>query len=152
MPEEIDRQAILDEEYLKLLSLGYMVSAGFAALFSVLGLFYMGMGIVMSFVFAHAPATTKGGEPPPAFIGWIFAAIGLVMFIILIGIAFARFWAARCLKQRKSRTYCMVIGALGCLEIPYGTLLGVLTFIVLGRDSVKQLFEPKTAPIASGQP
>jgi hypothetical protein len=34
----------------------------------------------------------------------------------------------------------MVIAAIGCLEIPYGTLLGVFSFLVLGRDSVARLF------------
>jgi len=41
----------------------------------------------------------------------------------------------------------MVIAAIGCLEFPYGTALGVFSFIVLGRDSVIQLFNP-SAPAA----
>lgn len=32
MSDEIDRQSIIDEEHLKLLSLGYMISAGAASL------------------------------------------------------------------------------------------------------------------------
>jgi len=140
MPEEIDRQSIIDDEHLKLLSLGYMISAGFAAFFSCFGLLYLLMGVVMSVVFSHVPASAKTGEPPPAFIGWIFAGIGLVVLLIGSGVAIARFWAARCVKQRKSRTYCMVIAALGCLEFPYGTALGVLTLIVLGRESVAKQF------------
>jgi hypothetical protein len=58
MPEEIDRQSILDQEHRKLLSLGYVVSAGFAALSSVLGLFYA--GVASSLVptrFVHSPHT-----------------------------------------------------------------------------------------------
>ena len=44
----------------------------------------------------------------------------------------------------------MIITAIGCLEFPYGTLLGVLTFIVLGRDSVKRLFaSPPQGPVAA---
>ncbi len=34
MSDEINRQSIIDEEHLKLLSLGYMISAGMAALFA----------------------------------------------------------------------------------------------------------------------
>jgi hypothetical protein len=101
---------------------------------------YLMMGVVMSVVFSHVPVSAKTGQPPPAFIGWIFGGIGLVFFLIGTGVAIARFWAARCVKQRKSRTYCIVIAALGCLEFPYGTALGVLSIIVLGRDSVARLF------------
>jgi hypothetical protein len=141
MPEEIDRQSIIDEEHLKLLSLGYMISAGVAAFFSLFGLLYVFMGIVFSIAFSHLPAAAgKAGEQPPAFVGWIFAGIGLVVFLLAIGMAFARFWAARCIKKRKSRTYCMVIAAIGCLEFPYGMALGVLSFIVLGRASVVKQF------------
>ena len=142
MPEEIDRQSIIDEEHLKLLSLGNMISAGIAAFFSLFGLFYVFMGIIMSFAISHAPPG-KNGEPPPAFLGWIFAGIGLLIFLLAMGMAMARFGAARCIKQRKSRTFCMVIAALGCLEFPYGTALGVLSFIVLGRASVVKQFTPK---------
>jgi Na+/H+ antiporter NhaC len=142
MPEEIDRQSILDEEHLKLLSLGYMISAGVAAFFSLFGLLYLVIGIVTTFAMAHVP-TTRNGEPPPAFIGLIFAGVGLIFLLLGMGMAFARFWASRCIHRRKSRTFCLIIAALGCLEFPYGTALGVLSFIVLGRASVVKQFTPK---------
>jgi hypothetical protein len=49
--------------------------------------------------------------------------------------------AARSLSTRQRRTFCMVIAALNCMNAPLGTLLGVFTFIVLGRDSVRLEFE-----------
>jgi hypothetical protein len=64
------------------------------------------------------------------------------MFVGLIAMAAAKFRVAWCIKHRKSRTFCIVIAAVGCLEIPYGTLLGVFSFFVLGRDSVAHLFTP----------
>jgi len=144
MPEEIDRQSLIDEEHLKLLSLGYMISAGVAAVFSCFGLLYLFIGIVMSVALSNAPATAgKADEVPPAFMGWIFAGIGLALFLFATVVAIARFWAGRCIKRRKSRTFCMVIAALGCLEFPYGTALGVLSFIVLGRASVVKQFTAK---------
>jgi hypothetical protein len=146
MPEEIDRQSILDEEHLKLVSLGYMISAGVAVFFAVAGLFYILMGIVMSVAFTHLPAD-KAGNQPPAIIGWIFAGIGVVFFLKASGVAIPRFWAGRCVKQRKSRTFCMVIAAIGCLEFPYGTALGVLSLMVLGRASVVKQFSPKPAEV-----
>jgi hypothetical protein len=147
MPEETDRRSIVDDEHLKLLSLGYMISACVAALFSLFGMVYLIIGIVMSVALSHTPATMgKPGEPPPAFVGWIFAAIGLVVFLLAMGVALARFWAARCVNQRKSRIYCMVIAGLGCLEFPYGTVLGILSFMVLGRESVVKKFTATPGP------
>jgi hypothetical protein len=141
MTEEIDRRSIVDEEHLKLLSLGYMVSGGFAACFSLFGLMYVLMGVMMGMAFSHMPETSgKVSEQPPAFIGWIFAGVGLAIFVGLMAMAAVKFRAAWCVKHRKSRTFCMVIAAIGCLEIPYGILLGVFSFLVLGRDSVARLF------------
>jgi len=146
MPEDaIDRQSIIDDEHLKLLSLGYMVAAGIAAAFSIFGLFYVLMGIVMAFSMSHLPAGNANNQPP-AFIGWLFAGVGVVIFIFAIGVALARFWAGKCVKQRKSRTFCMVVAGIGCLEFPYGTALGVLSFMVLSRPSVVKQFVAKPAP------
>ena len=142
MPDEINRQSIVDDEHLKLLSLGYMISGASAALFSLFGLMYMAIGaLVGATISQQAAASAKAGEPAPAFIGWIFGAIGLAIFLFLATIAAAKFGAAVCLKKRKSRTFCMVVAGFSCLEVPYGTALGILTFIVLGRDSVARLFE-----------
>ena len=148
MPEEIERQSILDEEHLKLVSLGFMVAAGIGAFFALIGLFYMVMGIGMSLAFSHLPASPKAGEPPPAFIGWIFGGMGLLFLLIGGAVAFLRFWAARCVKRRKSRMFCVVIAAIGCLEFPYGTALGALSLMVLERESVKKLFGPN--PVSAG--
>jgi uncharacterized membrane protein YhaH (DUF805 family) len=144
MPEET-RQSIIDEEHLKMLSLGYMVSAGVSAFYSLFGLLYVFMGIMMGTAFSHLPQTpaNPAQAPPPAFVGWIFGFIGLVFFLIAAAMTAARFRAAWCIKHRKSRAFCMVIAGIGCLEFPYGTVLGIFSFLVLGRDSVIQLFCPK---------
>lgn len=143
MSDETDRHSIVDDEHLKLLSLAYMVSGGVAALFALLGLLYVFMGIVMALSFRNAPVTPSNPyQQPPAFIGWVFAGVGAVIVLGAIALAFAKFRVAADLRQRKSRKFCMVIAAIGCLEFPYGTLLGVLSFLVLGRDSVTRLFTP----------
>jgi hypothetical protein len=36
---------------------------------------------------------------------------------------------------------CMITAGLSCLEMPYGTALGVMTFVVLSRPSVRQEFD-----------
>lgn len=147
MSEEFIRQSVIDEEHLKLLSLGYMISAATTAFFSLFGLMYMVIGIMMSAIIPHKPeVAAQPGQEFPASVGWIFAGIGLAVFLVMIILAAAKLRAAFCIKNRKSRTFCMVMAGISCLEIPYGTVLGVLSFIVLGRDSVTRLFNSSVAP------
>jgi hypothetical protein len=141
------RQAIVDEEHLKLLRIAYLVSASMHALFSLFGLLYVAMGVMVGTVLSTLPAR-NGATPPPAFVGWLFGLMGAGFFLLMILLAILKFRAARCLKARKSRGYCLVVAGISCLGIPYGTLLGVGTFLVLGRDSVKRLFEGAPEPVA----
>jgi uncharacterized membrane protein YhaH (DUF805 family) len=94
MPEE-NRQSIIDEEHLKMLSLGYAVSAGVSTFFSLFGLLYVFMGIMMSTALSHLPQTPANpAQAPPAFVGWVFTFIGLAFFLSAIAVAAARFRAA----------------------------------------------------------
>jgi hypothetical protein len=138
--DETLRQAIADEEHLKLLSIGYLLSAGVAALFSLMGLVYVFMGVLAGTLLENAAKQTKG-SPPPVFVGWIIGVVGLAIFLLLISLAILKFFTARCIKKRRSRTFCLVVAALSCLEFPYGTVLGVFTFLVLDRYSVQRLFQ-----------
>jgi hypothetical protein len=140
MSDPEQRQAVLDEEHLKLLRIGYLVSAGMNALFSLLGLVYIGLGVLMATVLSSLPVR-HGPPPPPAFVGWFMGAMGLGMFLLMLTLAILKFRTARCLGNRRSRGFCMVVAGISCLGFPYGTLLGVSTFLVLGRSSVKGLFE-----------
>lgn len=150
MSEELIRQSIIDEEHLKLLSLGYMISAATSAFFSMFGLMYVMIGMAVGAAISHSHEfAAHTGQEPPAFIGWMFAGIGLVVFLLMIVLAAVKFRAGSCLKKRKSRTFCMVVAGISCLEFPYGTVLGVFTFIVLGRESVARLFNSRTAPDAA---
>jgi len=139
--EQDYRQAIVNEEHLRLLAIGYWVAGGMAALFSLFGLFYVGMGAMFATAFAKIPAASAPpNQPPPAFVSWIFVGIGLTIFLVAATFAAMRCWTAVCLKRRTARTFCLVVAALTCLDFPYGTTLGVFTFIVLGRPSVIPLF------------
>ncbi len=48
--------------------------------------------------------------------------------------------AGRKLARRRSWTFCLVVASIECLFMPYGTVLGVFTIIVLLRPTVKELF------------
>ena len=142
MPADTDRQILIDCEHLKLLSIGYKISSGISALFSVMGLFYASFGVLMGEVITHTPKSAiASNKPPPAFIGWIFVGFGLAWFVVMVAVAAVKWYTGTCLEHRKSRTFCMVFAAIICLGFPYGTILAVFTFIVLGRESVARTFE-----------
>ena len=124
-------QELLDGEHLRLLRIGYFISAGQTAIFIPVGLIYAGMGVMMS----QLPTSAA---PPPAFMSWLFGVIGAAFTGFAVLATTLKFLTAMRLKERRSRMLCLITASLSCLEIPYGTALGVMTFIVLGRDSVRQ--------------
>jgi hypothetical protein len=120
--------------------------AGLAAIFSFFPLIYTAVGVV--FIFAARHGTTKPGEElPPEFLGWIFAVLGSLLFLIGIAMAICVLVAGRSLALRRRYTFALVIACIQCLFVPFGTVLGVFTIVVLSRESVKALF-PKA--IAQG--
>jgi hypothetical protein len=128
-------QTIIDNEHLRLLRIGYFISAAQTALLIPLGLMYSGMGILFSFL----PGGHAGS--PPAFMSWAFGIFGGIFAGFAILGATLKLLTAIRLKERRSRTLCLITAALSCLEMPYGTALGVFTFIVLSRPAVRQAFE-----------
>ena len=134
-----------DKEHLRLLAIFHYVVAGLAALFSFFPLLYTTVGAI--FIFAARHGTPKPGEePPPEFIGWIFAVIGSLLFLLGIAIAICILIAGRSLAKRTCYWLALVVACIECLFIPFGTILGVFTIVVLSRESVKALFSTAQAP------
>lgn len=126
-----------DEEHLRLLRIFHFVCAGMVALLACIPILHLAFGLVMLF----APdAFGQGSNHPPRIFGLIFAVLA-GMFIFL-GWTFAALlaWAGRNLGRRKHYTFCFVMACLACMFMPFGTLLGAFTIIVLMRPSVKLMF------------
>lgn len=133
-----------DQEHLRLLSLFHYVCAGLTVLFSCIPIFHLVLGLIIAM---RPHLMNSGKNPPPVWFGWIFVAFALV--IILSGWTLAGFmaWAGRCLGQRRNHTFCLVVAGVSCLFMPFGTVLGVFTIIVLSRPSVRALFsQPSVSP------
>jgi len=138
MGELVDR----DTEHLHLLKLSYYITAGAVGFFSLFGLLYAALGIFT----ATANFPVHPNQLPPRFFGWFLAAVGIGAFLFGEAVAILTYWAGHSIALRRRRVFCLVIAGLICLKIPYGTAIGVCTFIVLSRPSVRALFEPEPAP------
>ncbi len=125
-----------DEEHLRLLAIFHYVVGGLTALFACFPFIHLGMGVFMLL----KPEAFKP-KPPPEFVAWIL--IGVAAAIILTGWVLALFFvlAGRNLSRRRRYLFCQVVAGIGCVFMPFGTVLGVFTLLVLSRPSVKELFQ-----------
>jgi len=123
-----------DSEHLKLLSIFHYVVAAMTALFACIPFIHFFMGLALAT--GAFPDTDPEAQPVGIFI-MIFAGL-----FILAGWALAALiaYAGRSLQTRRCYTYCLVMAGVECIFMPFGTVLGVFTIIVLMRDSVKELF------------
>ncbi len=129
-----------DTEHLRLLAIFHYVVAGMGALFACLPLIHVAIGIMM----VTQPAAFGGhnqGPPPPVFFGYLFAGMGA--FFVLLGWAAAvcTFISGRYLARRRNRLFSFVMAAFLCMFVPFGTVLGIFTIIVLSRESVRRMYE-----------
>ena len=146
--QDTERQAILDDEHLRLLRIGYFIQGGTTFFVCLFGLLYVFMGIFAFSSFGNTP--TPRGTPPPQFFGYILAWMGGLFTLGGAVLTALKFLTARALGRRRSRALCMVTAALSCIFVPYGTALGIFTFLVLERPSVRALFNssPPASPAA----
>ena len=126
-----------DLQYLKLLSIFHYIVGGLAALFAFFPVMYVVIGILA--VWVPGSLDTEG-EAMPLVIGWIFIIIGAVLMVFGWAFALCVILAGRYLARQVRYMFCMVIGAIECIFMPFGTVLGVFTIVVLARPSVKKMF------------
>lgn len=126
-----------DLQHLDLLALFHYIVGGITAFFSCMPFLhvFMGLAIVSGKFFEGS----KGSGPPP-FFGWMFVIMGTVFIVLGWSMAVCIILAGKKLKKRKNRSFCMVVAGAECMFMPFGTILGVFTLIVLSKDSIKGIF------------
>ena len=137
-------QDILDEEHLRLLRIGWLISAAANLLWALFPLIYVAMGVF----FIIAPMGS-GKDAPPREIGYLFGGIGLVISLAMAGLTTLKFLAARAIAHRRSKILIFATAGISCLGIPWGTVIGVLTFIVMARPSVARRFGTPPAALSN---
>ena len=132
-----------DEEHLKLLSVFHYVAGGITGVIACFPIMHLIFGMV---ILVAGLAGASGDEKFPVLIfGLVFTLIP--GFIILCGwvLAACLVIAGSFLARRRHYMFCFVVACISCLLMPYGTVLGVFTIIVLMCPTVKELFA-KTEP------
>jgi len=130
-----------DNEQLKLISIFHYIVGGVTALFSLIPIAHVIIGII--FIVSPETMTNKSGEAPPAWFGWIFAGMGTAAILFGLTMAICLICSGRFIAKRKRYMFCLVVAGFSCLFFPFGTALGVFTIIVLTRPSVKEIFGVK---------
>jgi hypothetical protein len=139
MGQLVDR----DEEHLRLLRWGFYILAGISGFFSLFSLIYIALGGIFA---SGTIPPEQGSEADPRTVGVIFLVLGVSLLLLGLTGTLLTYLAGKSLGQRRRRVFCMVIGGLWCLSIPFGTAIGVATILVLNRPSVRELFEGAAAP------
>ena len=137
-----------DEGHLKLLAIFHYVLSGFG----VFGLGFIALHYtLMRTVFANpamwenqAQKGAKAPFDPNEFFEvfqWFYLAAGLLIVVLSV----LTLMAGLAIKNRKSRTFTMVVAGINCLQFPFGMALGIFTLVVLSRDSVARLYRERAA-------
>jgi hypothetical protein len=66
--------------------------------------------------------------------------IGIFIFVIMLVVGILELLSGKFIKAKKHRNFSYVIAIINLLSIPYGTILGIMTLTVLGKNSVKELY------------
>jgi magnesium-transporting ATPase (P-type) len=148
LPPEVvaQNQQRRDREHLKLLAIFHFVLGGLA----LVGMAFLVVHYVMMHTFFANPEMWKAKPeemPPRAFLDAFIWFYLFMAVLLLMGLA-ANVVSGFFLLQKRNRLFSLVIGGLNCLQIPFGTALGVFTILVLSRESVRQLYAGETEATA----
>lgn len=125
-------------EHLRLLSLFHYILGGLGFLFACFPLIHVFLGVMM--LVAPETMTNNNDAPPPAFVGYLFTGLGLLFVLFGWATAACTIFSGRKIAQRKHRLFSIIVAAVLCFFMPFGTILGVFTLIILTKDSVRRLY------------
>lgn len=150
-PPPIPLPGARDAKHLHLLAVFHFVVAVLSLLNALLlGVYLLFLDKVPQII--ESIAAAEGGLPPELPPEMLQLGIDVATWVLAISLVYAvaeiilNTVAGFDMLKRRRRTLSMVVAALNCLSMPVGTVLGVFTFIVLSRDSVRELYSKKPDP------
>lgn len=129
-----------NKNHLDILSVFHYVFAGITGISACFPIFHLIMGLSM--LFGNFFPEDVGAEIPFSFemFGLMFtiipAAIIIIGWFFAIAIAISGYF----LSKRRNYLFSLIVAAISCVFMPFGTILGVFTIVVLLKDDVKDLY------------
>ena len=134
-----------DADHLRLLAIFHFIFAGHGLL--ALGFLFLHYSLMHHFLGnPELWKNPRGGGPPPAEFFALFKWIYIFLGLLIITGGLLNIISGLCISRRQLRTFSLVVGGLNCLQIPFGTVLGVFTLVVLLRDSVRETYAAMAPP------
>lgn len=140
LPPLMRDQRKADADHLRLLAIFHFVVAGFA----IVGLGFLFMHYAVMHTVISNPEmwkNQKGGGPPPEQFFAMFKWFYLFFGVVLVAGGLGNLISGLFIRKKKNRIFSLVVAGINCMQFPFGTVLGVFSFIVLLRDSVRELYE-----------
>ncbi len=133
-----------DIRYLNLLAVFQMIVAGIVGLLSCLPLINLFIGVPM---LEAVPYALSQGEffsqsilVPLMFI-LLPSGMSVIGWMLAVAIALNGYY----LKNHKWLNYCMIVSGIETIFMPFGTVLGVFTIILLTKPNIKNLFDEENS-------
>jgi cell division protein FtsW (lipid II flippase) len=118
---------------LAVLANAHWALAGLVFIAAAVPAFYASLGLDLVFN-ATAPLTSRAET------GWRILVTGLAWVLLAFAYVLLLITSARALRLRRRYRLVVVTNLLSCLFVPFGTVLGLTTLVVLRDPEVRQQF------------
>lgn len=124
---------------LELAGIFHYVLAAFIFISGLPALIFMGIGsIAVMGILSDSPHDAEIGLFAVSLIFFVGPLVYMGLFWTLAALVLM---AGRRIGQRTNLGFCQIIAGLECLFVPFGTILGVLTLLLLTREDVRGEFQ-----------
>ena len=137
-PPLLNFQQKKDADHLRLLAAFHFVLAGLALI--GIGFIVLHHGLMQHFFDNPEMWKNQKGGPPPAEFFSIFKWFYLFMGTAFLAGGIVNLVSGLFIQKRKYRLFSLIVAGINCIQIPFGTTLGIFTIIVLLRESVRDLY------------
>jgi len=121
---------------MRIVGIFHFILGGLTCLFGLFFLFYVVFGAILM----AAPATGTATSGSVASFGAFMIGLGTAMVLFVGVLGGIQIYVGYSLFKGQHYYLCLVIAILELLNFPFGTVLGILTIILLNMDGSKRHF------------